>query len=213
MATFDLDNSPGYVIFPSYFTSDQIDSIKELVKIENLSTMMSEGNLFYTEDLKTKLIKQVQHLEMIDSIRNIGQSIIDYLSIDGQIVNMQIFIKHPEYKITKPHQDGAYFQSDKYLTFWIPLQDVNEENSCLYYLDNSHRYGLLEHNETGSVVRTRTGVKGLSLEYKNSELSQYKPAPMNKGDMICHHPYTLHYSSTNKTNDFRVALTCIVKLN
>lgn len=126
---------------------------------------------------------------------------------------MQIFNKHSGYKITKPHQDGSYFGCDNYVTFWIPLQDVNIHNSCLYYLNGSHKCGALKHESNGSIVRTRSGVTGLSLECVNTHISDYTPIIMKRGDMICHHPYTLHYSSTNTTQDIRTALTCIVKLN
>jgi len=212
MATIDFEKSKGYVIVPSYFTLNQIESIRELINIDELSRKAKKNDVFYTEDLNDKVVKQIQHLEIFDDIKKIGDELIKNFHINGEIVNMQIFIKHPNYKITKPHQDGAYFKSDKYLTFWIPLQDVDEMNSCLYYLDDSHRLGLLEHNETGSVVRNRTGVTGLSLEYKYTDLSQYSSAKMKKGDIVCHHPYTLHYSSKNNTKEIRVALTCIVKL-
>ena len=126
---------------------------------------------------------------------------------------MQLFIKHPGSKMTKPHQDGAYFKSEHYVTFWIPLHDVNSDNGCLRYLDNSFRVGLLDHNETGAVFRIRTGVPGYSLEYSDVNVSEYTPLPMKAGTMVCHHPYTLHYSDVNHTDKPRYALTCIVKLD
>ena len=40
-----------------------------------------------------------------------------------------------------------------------------------------------------------------------SELQGYTHVPMKTCDLICHHPYTLNYSSTNSTDQIRMALT------
>jgi hypothetical protein len=34
------------------------------------------------------------------------------LGYKGTVINMQYFVKHPNYKITAPHQDGAYFEDN-----------------------------------------------------------------------------------------------------
>lgn len=210
----NFQDSKGFIFYNEFFSNDVMDEIQQLSNFENLLPLIAENSdIFYTEDLTPKLIKQIQHLENILAFRQIGQVLLSRLQIKGEIVNMQLFIKHPNYKITRPHQDGAYFNSDKYLTFWIPLQDVDTSNSCLYYLENSHLDGLLPHQQTGSVVRNRTGVSGLSLEYKQSDISVYVPVEMKRGDIVVHHPFTLHYSSTNTTKETRISLTCIVKLH
>lgn len=209
----NFNGSNSHILFPSYISRSQINRVKERIKSNFFLENLEQSNIFYTEDLENKLVKQFQHLESFEDIKEIGIKLLEDFQIDGEIKNMQLFIKHPNYKITRPHQDGAYFQSDRYVTFWIPLQDVDETNSCLYYLNGSHVCGLLNHKESGSVVRTRTGAKGLSLEYDHIELNQYTPVIMKKGDMICHHPYTLHYSSSNMTDKPRYALACIIKLN
>lgn len=156
-------------------------------------------------------VKQVQHLERLLEFREVGGRVMRAFGVEGDIINMQVFYKAPGAAYTKPHQDGAYFGGANYLTFWIPLQPVGMANSCLWYLDHSFERGALVHAETGSTFRVRTGVAGRSLEYVG-ELVDYTPVIMEKGEVVCHHPYTLHYSSTNTTQSTRVALTCIVRL-
>ena len=55
----------------------------------------------------------------------------------------QILMKPPEIGSAKPyHQDNAYFRcdpGDHVVTAWIALDDVDEENGCLRYIDGSHR--------------------------------------------------------------------------
>jgi ectoine hydroxylase-related dioxygenase (phytanoyl-CoA dioxygenase family) len=208
----NFENSKGYKIFANYFNVDKIDNIAKMINgILKSRHEIDPNNIFLTEDLEEKKPKQLQHLEQFEPIKQIGLDIIKDNGLNATIANMQLFIKYPGYKITKPHQDGAYFGNDKYATFWIPLSDVDKENSCLYYLEDSHRNGLLKHDQTGSVLRTRTGVTGLSLEHVGANIETFVPIKMAKGDMVVHHPYTLHYSSTNKTDKLRMALTLIVK--
>jgi ectoine hydroxylase-related dioxygenase (phytanoyl-CoA dioxygenase family) len=45
------------------------------------------------------------------------------------------------------HQDNGYtfIEPQQYLTFWIPLVDVDEENGCPWIARGLHRLGTLEH--------------------------------------------------------------------
>jgi ectoine hydroxylase-related dioxygenase (phytanoyl-CoA dioxygenase family) len=48
------------------------------------------------------------------------------------------------------HQDTGYAFTDPqhYLTFWVPLVDVDEENGCPWIAPGLHKLGALEHWET-----------------------------------------------------------------
>jgi len=197
----------GYVVVKNAWP--KIEDFVKNIDIEKLSTESEFGNIFMCEHGP----KQIQHLEKIDKYRDVGEKLKSYFG-GGRILNMQIFIKYPGYKITAPHQDGAYFNSDKnIITFWIPLQDVSEENSCMYYKVGSHKQGLREHTKSGTTIRTRTGVTGYSLECYDEPLEDFEAVPMKLGDVLLHDQYTLHYSSTNHSNEKRMALTCILELS
>jgi hypothetical protein len=62
---------------------------------------------------------------------------------------MQYFVKHPNYKITAPHQDGAYFEDNDsdILTFWIPLHSVSSETSTMFYHDWDGKREIVEHKD------------------------------------------------------------------
>ena len=201
-------NTPGYLHHKN--TTLNIDEILNNVQNLNLHSL-NPDNIFRNDDF-LKPPKQIQHLEILPEFKKIGNLLKNMYNIEGEIINMQLFVKVPNSKITKPHQDGAYFQADNYVTFWIPLQDVDELNSCLHYLDNSFDKGLLDHKISGSTFRVRSCVPGYSLEYNDICLSNYKPIKMKKGDILCHHPYTLHFSDKNFTKESRMALTCIIKI-
>ena len=54
----------------------------------------------------------------------------------------QVFFKPPRHGSPKAyHQDNAYFlchTDDLVITAWFAMDDVDEENGCLRYIDGSH---------------------------------------------------------------------------
>ncbi len=170
-----------------------------------------------TEDVFTceHGIKQIQNLqdrpEFIE-LANRLKVLID--KPKAKVMNMQYFIKYPNYKITSPHQDGAYFEdlTKNIVTFWIPLQDVDKDTSCLFYIPGSHKEGLIKHEAIGSNVRTRTGKTGYSQYCTKYFLTEFTEAKMNIGDVLIHDKLALHYSSVNKGLERRIAVTCIMEI-
>lgn len=161
---------------------------------------------------RTKLgdIKQIQNLNF-NELNDLLVKLIG--GNEFKLLNNQYFCKPPNYKMTSAHQDNAYFGSDKKVyTFWIPLQDVDLLNSCMFYVPGSHKNGLVEHKSIGTNVRTRTGKTGFSLYsdyYKNND---FVKVPMKKGEILVHDRNCMHFSSPNLTDDYRIAITSIIEL-
>jgi ectoine hydroxylase-related dioxygenase (phytanoyl-CoA dioxygenase family) len=170
-------------------------------------------NSKHEDVFRTKLgdIKQIQNLNFGELNKHLAELIG---AEEYTVLNNQYFCKPPNYKMTSAHQDNAYFDSDDNVyTFWIPLQDVDILNSCMFYVPGSHLKGLLPHKAIGTNVRTRTGKTGYSLYsdwYKNSE---FVKVPMKRGQILVHDKNTMHFSSPNLSDDYRVAITCIMKVN
>ena len=116
--------------------------------------------------------------------------------------------------MTSAHQDNAYFESDaEVYTFWIPFHDVDLINSCMFYVPGSHIKGLVEHKPIGTNLRTRTSKRGYSMYsdyYKNSE---FVKVPMKLGQILVHDKNCMHFSSPNLSDDYRLAMTSIIKFN
>lgn len=184
--------------------------------IKWITTSSKDEDVFKTTDGD---VKQIQNLHKIENeigrtFIKLSEGIKEVLRIEGDVINMQFFIKPPGYKMTAPHQDGVYFDApnDEIITCWIPLQNVDESNSCMYYYPHKID-GVLDHEEIGSVVRERSGKVGKSLYHSDTELDQYVPVPMTKHQILVHDQFTLHYSSPNTSDQTRIALTCIFKVN
>jgi len=124
------------------------------------------------------------------------------------VLNMQLFEKHP--KISKPtrsHQDNAYFKltPTTALTIWIALDDIDEENGCLYYAPKSHLRPTHKHSRyhKHTTFRIRSGVQGLSkCLHEHPEETDIK-VEVKAGDMLVHNCNTIHRAGKNSSKNRR----------
>ena len=122
----------------------------------------------------------------------------------GEILSHSVFNarpKAPDQKWTDTpwHQDAQYFRDAESVhvpTFWIPLQAVNEKNSCLQVAAGLHR-GVLHEGFTdpeteflGMSPEARRALKGISIE-------------MQPGDVLCFTQKTPHRALSNRTDAVR----------
>lgn len=102
------------------------------------------------------------------------------------------------------HQDEAYWKPDRQyrsISIWIPLQDVTEENGCLWFNDGSHEWEVLEHRSIGGDTR----VHGLEL-VDDSVIRDAVACPLPAGGFTIHRNRTAHYAGPNLTEAPRRAL-------
>jgi ectoine hydroxylase-related dioxygenase (phytanoyl-CoA dioxygenase family) len=188
------------------------DAIAKLVSTFSTDLNKVSKDSKHEDVFRTKLgdIKQIQNLDFL----GLNDMLAELIGAEAYVIlNNQYFCKPPNYKMTSAHQDNAYFESAAdVFTFWIPLQDVDLLNSCMFYVPGSHLKGLLPHKIIGTNVRTRTGKSGFSL-YSDWYLnSQFVKVPMKKGQILVHDKDCMHFSSPNISDEYRVAITCIMKV-
>jgi phytanoyl-CoA hydroxylase len=85
------------------------------------------------------------------------------------------------------HQDSGYAftEPQQYLTFWVPLVDVDEENGCPWIAPGLHKLGTLEH--------WRTDIGFACLE----ACADAVPVPARSGDAIVFSSLTPHRTGPN----------------
>jgi len=113
----------------------------------------------------------------------------------------QALLKPPRFGSAKPyHQDNYYFRcrpDDEVITAWIALDDVDEENGCLRYIDGSHRGPILSHDQ----------VPGEDHNYvpppELIDLNKESLAVARKGAVVFHHSRALHTSHRNESDRWR----------
>lgn len=200
----------GYKILPKAFDTELLDLFSR--DFETIALQCKDENVFRT---KNGDVKQIQNCHGYHLFMELAKYIKNVLGYDGEVINMQYFIKHPDYKITAPHQDGAYFDNndDDILTFWIPLHDVDVSTSTMFYADWDGKREIINHENCGSNLRTRTGKTGMSQYTSEIPMEDFTPVELKYGDCVVHNQFSVHYSNENSTTKPRIAITCILKLN
>ncbi|WP_235884613.1 phytanoyl-CoA dioxygenase family protein [Pedobacter hiemivivus] len=117
----------------------------------------------------------------------------------------QLFYKPAQHGgVVAWHQDYSYWTRTipmHHLTCWVGLDDATTENGCLYYVPDSHRWGLLDKPELAGEM------DGLLGQLTEQQMAEFKPVPieLKKGYGTFHHPLLVHGSYENKSLNRRRA--------
>lgn len=101
------------------------------------------------------------------------------------------------------HQDQAYrsagYNFDE-LTFWMPLQDVDENSGCMQFVPGTHIGSIKPHHSPNNDLKSH------SLECCETPApEQVVSIPMRAGDCSIHHGRVLHGTPANRSNLSRFA--------
>ena len=153
-----------------------------------------------------ELFNVLRHPTLLD----ISQDLLDSpdISVHG-IFNGRPKLPDQLWTRTPWHQDAQYYpdaETKHVLSIWIPLQRVNEHNSCLQVAPRSHNIGLFEPYNY-----PETEFLGLSPEDQKKLIGL--SVPMALGDALCFSQCTPHRALPNKSRfvrwsmDFRYEAT------
>lgn len=105
------------------------------------------------------------------------------------------------------HQDEAYNCGPIHLRsihFWIPLQPVNAQNGCMWFIPGSNRTGILSHHVVNRRFEGKVaGTKGATLAADSVDVTKAVACPLPLGGATVHHPLTLHYTGANESDGYR----------
>lgn len=173
---------------------------------DNTSAYTRDSDASGTEVAPRKLHQPYRRHERFRAFvgnEKIAALLRELLGIEPLLATDQIFMKPPRFGSAKPyHQDNAYFlcdPPDHVCTAWIALDDVDESNGCLRYIDGSHREGIVEHVPVPGEPHNR------APRPEDIDLSRESLAIVNKGGIVFHHSETLHTSHRNTSDRWRRA--------
>lgn len=124
----------------------------------------------------------------------------------------QLLVKEPNTTEPTPwHQDLSYWpvRGNDVISVWVPFDPADEESGVVVYVKGSHKWGKLFApstfgDKTGFAdIYARAGLEPLpdiEAERENHEILCWEMEP---GDVLIHHPLTLHYASGNKSTTGR----------
>jgi ectoine hydroxylase-related dioxygenase (phytanoyl-CoA dioxygenase family) len=128
----------------------------------------------------------------------------------------QIFAKEPGAgKATPWHQDLPFLPmtGEQMLRIWVPMDSVGADGGALHYLRGSHRWETIYHPLGFKDIPeiTDTYVNSPYADWPDFETTyddyDWLVAEAEPGDLLLHHPMTIHGSPGNLTTNYRRAIT------
>jgi phytanoyl-CoA hydroxylase len=122
-------------------------------------------------------------------------------------IQSMYFYKSPGSPGQAAHQDYYYIDNkpNTLTAAWIAMEDVDEENGCLWVIPGSHKEGLLPHGRVKDVSEHEAWTD----ETEGADLSKQIPVVMKSGDIVFFHNLLIHSSKKNRTDDrWRKSYVC-----
>ncbi len=131
--------------------------------------------------------------------------------MDAKCLNFfydQLLVKEPNTTEPTPwHQDLSYWpvRGNQIISIWVPFDPADEESGVVVYVKGSHKWGKLYApstfgSKTGFAdIYAKAGLEPLpdiEAERDSHEILKWEMAP---GDVLIHHPLTLHYAAGNSS--------------
>ena len=122
---------------------------------------------------------------------------------DILVHSTSIFPKYPrEPEQILWHQDAYYWglSVPRLISAWVALTESNVANGCLRVVTGTHGQAVLPHQQSSSSMKTR-----LSLEVAvKVDETRATNVVLGAGEMSLHHPYIVHGSCPNRTDEKRI---------
>jgi ectoine hydroxylase-related dioxygenase (phytanoyl-CoA dioxygenase family) len=195
-------NEQGYVAIPDIFSlSELADMDREIDKLDEQIRARRGGEhngwimqLGLRSDKTRQFAEDERVLSLIEDLVQPGIAIYS--------AKLTAKIPHSD-EVCHWHQDDAYYtqksQSDTRMSIWVPLQDANEDNGCLWVVPGSHRRGLQPYENKNY------GMCRLSFKEEEMDLSGAIPLPVRAGSIVLFHALLWHSSKGNSTDNIRRA--------
>lgn len=209
-ASYDRD---GYVFIPGFLSRQEVETINNELKrfIEHTVPEMEPAYVFYEDKNDPATLKQLQDIHRYNSffadiLKGSQFEAIAEVLLGEKVIgkNLEYFNKPPRIgKPTPPHQDGYYFMLNppQAITMWMALEDADEENGCVRYIQGSHLTGIRPHGRTATL-----GFSQGITDYDAEDFAKEKAFPAKPGDLLIHHAMTVHRADANQSDRSRRAL-------
>ena len=197
----------GFVYIPGFLSAKETQEIDQRLSgfIKEVVPAMPPEYAFFEDKDDTTSLKQLFHLSDYDpyfesilrgsKFEQLAEELLGEKMAQG---NVEYFNKPPgKGKPTPPHQDCFYFMltPPQAITFWIPLEDVDQENGCLRYVKGSHRQGMRPHGRSQTL-----GFSQAIMDFGTAQDQEHEVAvPATIGDVLVHHGMTIHWAEANNS--------------
>ena len=207
----------GYLHKIKVLNAEQINALSE--QLYEMVDPEHEGNEFFyeyhsneSEDPETAIFHALGAWRVRPAFHDVlwnpafTMAAYQLLGANFRLFHDQLFSKPARHGgVVAWHQDFSYWTWTapmNHLTCWIGLDDVDKENGSMYYIPNSHRWGLLEKE---SLTGDMDAIREKLSESQVSDFDKKVPVEMKAGEARFHHPLLMHGSYENNSERGRRA--------
>jgi hypothetical protein len=121
---------------------------------------------------------------------------------DILVHSTSIFPKYLHEDQIRWHQDGYYWglSTPHLISAWVALTNSRVENGCLRVVAGSHARQVLPHAQSSTEKTARLSLE-IAVEVDEAEATD---VVLKAGQMSLHHPYIIHGSKPNQTDELRL---------
>lgn len=201
---FDIN---GFLYIQNFFDKKEKKDLKDNLEkfIKKIVPKMPERDAFYEVNNDSKTLKQLFNISDYDPffkrllyggrLEALAEILLGEKMAKGFV---EYFNKPPKIgNPTPPHQDAYYFRltPPQAITFWIPIEDVDEENGCLRYVKRSHLSGMRTHGRSSTLGFSQRITDFGTIDDVRNEVA----IPAKVGDVLLHHGMTIHRADGNNS--------------
>lgn len=194
-AAYDRD---GFVAPIDIFSADEAAAIR---------AALEEAERVWPDELAGANRNNAHYvLPVLDQITHdsrILDAVQDVIGPDILVAGTTLFIKEPETKgFISWHQDARYIglEPHDWVTGWLAISNVTEENGCMRMIPGSHKAPLVEHVDTFGEDNLLT--RGQTVP--DVDEAAAVAVPLKPGQLSLHHPRIVHGSGPNMSGERRI---------
>jgi ectoine hydroxylase len=196
----------GFVVVPDVFPAHELaainDELDRLITQPGVEAGPHRRGWIYDVARKSALTRQFAEDERL-------LALVEAVVFPGiAIHSTKLVTKLPHSPdICHWHQDEAYYlkpedpatHSQRRMSVWVPLQDTDQRNGCLWVVPGSHRWGI----DDWTWQESGTCQKRIN---RHEWAEQHAlPLPVRAGAVVLFSAWTWHHSKQNETDQVRRA--------
>ena len=205
--------SAGHAMLPGLARADEVAAYRGYIEDAAAAGTFERRPISDRDTYSAAFLQSFNLWRVHDAVRQFvfsprfAKAAADLLGVSGvRLYHDQALFKEPGGGHTPWHQDQFYwpFATEKTITMWMPLADLDARVGSMTFATGSHTAGKLR----GHAISDESEIEFEQL-VRSENLPEHTYGPIRAGDATFHAGWTLHRAGPNPTDQIRPVMTVI----